>query len=142
MQDLCFSSTDVREIKRRNQRHVFYGGHGRHIPNFGRGIHLGHPCAHYVTLKKDLSKISCEDARWDELSQNWARVCGDAFYLSGAVFTSLCFQTHCCPSHLLCALKLSFCSQRNVAKRNLPASFVTSISPDKTKKHQTYLHDL
>ena len=86
-----FSFTGVRAINRRNQRHISYGGRVRHIPNFGRGIHLGHPCADYVTLKKDLGKISCEDAKWDELSQNWARVWGDILYLSGMVCTSACF---------------------------------------------------
>jgi len=49
------------------------------------------PVTHYVTLKKDPSKIRCEDAKWDELSQNWARVCGDVIYLSGKVCTSVCF---------------------------------------------------
>jgi hypothetical protein len=42
--------------------------------NFGRIIHSGHPGAHYGTLKNDLSKTSCEEVKWDELSQNWARV--------------------------------------------------------------------
>jgi hypothetical protein len=65
-----FLSTGVRAIKRRNHRHMFYDRHGRHTLNFGRRVRLGHVGAHYVTLKKDLSKISCEAVKWDELSQN------------------------------------------------------------------------
>jgi len=55
---------------------------------------IGAPYIYNIRLlrvKMDLSKISCEDAKWDELSQNWGRVCCDVYYLSDTVCTSVCF---------------------------------------------------